>query len=1068
MNFQELFSPARIAVIYCLIRTFAVRVMILAGLQLTSVAAETATVAPGARVRFQASAEGTPAPVFQWRKNGAAIAGVTGALFTIESATASDAASYRVTATNVAGSADSPEIVLEVGFGGPAPNTPPAFTLHPIAPTSAIAGGTVSFSVAASGSPTPTFQWLKNGAAILGATQATLTLAGLSTSDSATYAAVATNVVGAAMSDSVTLNVTMPPTPPPPTPPPPPPPADSAPVFTTQPAASLNVIAGNTVTLFVGASGKPTPTFQWEKNGVPIDGATNAVLILADVTPNDAGSYSAAAVNSVGSARSNLAVLVVTPPPPQPPADSAPVFTTQPAANLNVIAGNAVTLFVAASGKPAPTFQWEKSGVPIDGATNSTLILADVTTSSSGSYVAVAVNAVGSSRSNPAALVVTPVTPPPPADSAPVITTQPTASLSVAAGNTVTLFVGASGKPAPTFQWEKTGIPINGATNATLTLAGVTASDSGSYVAVAVNSIGSTRSNPAVLAVIPPPPQPPAPPPTPTPPPPPGPGLAPTITSQPTMTQTVIAGTSVQLTAAATGSPAPSFQWRKNGIGIAGATNATLAFASVTTGDAATYTVLASNPSGTAVSQNAILLVNSRPVFSTQPAPQAAAFGARAVFSAVVTAIPGANLQWRKDGVAIPGATRSVLTIDFVSNSDLGVYSVIATNALGSATSADAALLRAAPPVFTTQPASQTVAARSNVTFAAAASGGPSPTFQWKKDGINIPGATAATLYLAGVEKTHEGFYSVEASNSMGWVVSTRAALIVNGTSNQGQPSGAPPISPTGSTTVGSRIVNLSVRAQAGGENNLIVGFVINGSATKPMLIRGIGPTLGLFGLSDSLADPTLSLYSGASLSASNDDWRTNNNALQIIEASARLGAFSLPESAADSALLTTLAAGAYTIQINGKDSASGVALVEVYDAAPENAASLVNLSVRTHVGTGADAPNLGFVITGDRAKRLMIRAVGPTLAAFGVPNVISDPQLELYRDGIRIDQNDNWGGSVALSSTFERIGAFGLAEPGSRDAALLVSLEPGAYTVIVSGVEGSTGVALVEIYEVP
>ena len=93
------------------------------------------------------------------------------------------------------------------------------------------------------------------------------------------------------------------------------------------------------------------------------------------------------------------------------------------------------------------------------------------------------------------------------------------------------------------------------------------------------------------------------------------------------MNQTVVAGTSVQLTAAATGSPTPSFQWRKNGIWIAGATSATLAFASVTTGDAATYTVLATNASGTAISQSAIVIVNSRPVFSTQPAPQAAALG---------------------------------------------------------------------------------------------------------------------------------------------------------------------------------------------------------------------------------------------------------------------------------------------------------------------------------------------------------------------------------------------------------------------------------------------------------
>lgn len=885
MNFQTLFSPARLAVAFLPIRALAAT-GILAGLHLTGTAAERATVAPGARITFQASAEGTPAPVFQWRKNGAAMVGATGQTFSIVSATASDAASYRVTASNVAGSADSPEIVIEVGFGGPAPNTPPAITLHPSAPATAIAGETVSLTVAASGSPNPTFQWLKNGVAMSGATQATLTISDLSSTDSAIYAAVATNVAGAAMSNSVTLTVTFPGTPNPPLPPPPPPPADVAPVITTQPAANLNVTAGNTVTFGVGASGTPTPTFQWQVNGIPIAGATNALLTLANVTTNDSGSYSAVAVNPAGSATSNPGVLVVTP--------------------------------------------------------------------------------------------ATPPTPPPPPQ-------PPTPS------------------PAPT--------------------------------------------------------------PPPTPPAPPGPPLPPTIATHPASTQTVVAGTTVHLAVAATGNPSPNLQWRKNGTSILGATNATLAFTSITTADAATYSVLATNASGTAVSQNAILIVNSRPVFSTQPAPQAVTLGARAIFTTVVSAIPGANLQWRKDGVALPGATRSALTIDFVGTSDLGVYSVVATNAWGASTSVGAALMLAAPPVITAQPANQTVAARSSVTFVAAAFGAPFPTYQWKKDGISISGATAAALNLESVEKPDEGFYSVEASNTMGWAVSQRAALIVSSTSGSGtSPTiGAPPDS-----AAASRIVNLSVRAKAGGGNSLIVGFVINGNDTKPMLVRGIGPTLSLFGLSDSLADPTLSLYSGANLSASNDDWRTSNNALQVIAASARLGAFSLPESAADSALLTALDAGAYTIQINGKGPSSGVALVEVYDAAPDSPASLVNLSVRTHVGSGTDAPNLGFVIAGGGPKRVVIRAVGPTLAAFGVSDVISDPKLELYRGNVRIDQNDNWGGSAALTSTFERIGAFGLQEPGSRDAALLVSLEPGAYTVVVSGVGGSAGVALVEVYEAP
>jgi hypothetical protein len=442
------------------------------------------------------------------------------------------------------------------------------------------------------------------------------------------------------------------------------------------------------------------------------------------------------------------------------------------------------------------------------------------------------------------------------------------------------------------------------------------------------------------------------------------------------------------------------------------------------------------------------------------------------MFSVTVSAIPGANLQWLKDGVTVPGATQSVFTIDAVRLTDLGTYAVVATNLVGSATSTGAALVIAAPPVFTAQPVSQTAAARSDVTFVVSASGGPAPTFQWKKNGVTIPGATNATLFLKGVEKADEGSYSVEASNSMGWAISNRATLVVNATSSQGTGGAQPPAAGTGSSpelSKQSRIVNLSVRAKVGGvADGLIVGFVINGSTRKPMLLRGVGPTLSVFGVSDALPDPIMSLYSGAALASSNDDWRTSTNVTEISEASARLGAFGLPEAGADAAILTALDAGAYTVQVKGKTPEAGVALVEVYDAAQDNPASLVNLSVRTHVGSGADAPNVGFVITGTGPKRVVVRAVGPTLSIFGVPDVIADPQLELYRGGVRIDQNDNWGGASSLVAAFEQVGAFGFKDAASRDAALLVTLEPGAYTVVVSGQGGSSGTALVEVYDVP
>ncbi len=536
----------------------------------------------------------------------------------------------------------------------------------------------------------------------------------------------------------------------------------------------------------------------------------------------------------------------------------------------------------------------------------------------------------------------------------------------------------------------------------------------------------------------------------------------------------MVAGNGTSLSVSASGNPYPTFQWRKNGTTITGATSATLSLSSLTAADAAIYSVIVSNSVGTVVSNNSTLVVHSKPSFVKQPAVQAVTMGSRASFSVSVAAIPGASYQWRKNGIAIPGATAAVFQVPAVSAGDLGAYSVVATNPIGSVTSFEAPLQIAAPPVITTQPESLSVAAKANVTFAVEASGAPAPAYQWKRNGVALPGATGATLALKGVTSADDGVYSAEASNSMGYAVSAGAVLTISastgvGTTTGGGDGGSAPSQPTAPAVVNSRIINVSVRSMAGtGGNALIVGFVVGAGSTKPLLLRGIGPTLGLFGVAGALADPTLSLFSGATVSASNDDWGTNLNSVLIEDTGARLGAFSLPTQSADAALMTTLNSGAYTVQVSGKDSGSGVALVEVYDASSAAAASLVNLSVRANVGAGPESPSLGFVISGTTPKRVMIRAAGPTLTAFGVPDVLSDPRLQLYQGNTLVNENDNWGGSAEMSATFAQVGAFGFADPSSRDAALVATLAPGAYTVLISGVGNSSGVALIEVYDLP
>jgi hypothetical protein len=260
----------------------------------------------------------------------------------------------------------------------------------------------------------------------------------------------------------------------------------------------------------------------------------------------------------------------------------------------------------------------------------------------------------------------------------------------------------------------------------------------------------------------------------------------------------------------------------------------------------------------------------------------------------------------------------------------------------------------------------------------------------------------------------------------------------------------------------GGYLANLSVRTAAGsGAQTLIVGFAINGGS-KPLLVRGIGPTLGVFGVTGALADPRLELYRDTTLLQSNDNWEAS-----AAPTFGSVGAFALPSGSNDAALVATLGAGSYTAQVGGVDGRTGIALVELYDTAAGGAAKLANVSARSQVGTGAEILVAGFNIGGSGARTLLIRAVGPSLGVFGVTGVLADPKLELYRSGedAPVATNDNW--DAAAGATFARVGAFNLAT-GSRDAVLLVTLNPGSYTAQVSGVGGTTGVALVEVYDVP
>lgn len=267
-----------------------------------------------------------------------------------------------------------------------------------------------------------------------------------------------------------------------------------------------------------------------------------------------------------------------------------------------------------------------------------------------------------------------------------------------------------------------------------------------------------------------------------------------------------------------------------------------------------------------------------------------------------------------------------------------------------------------------------------------------------------------------------------------------------------------------------ARLANISSRAVVGaGENALIVGVVVADTEAKRYLSRAIGPALAALGVADCVPDPQLSVFGkdGTELFR-NNGWESGPEPAKLPSYSRSVGAFALPAGSRDSALATDFTAGLYTVQITTPSARSGVGLAELYEL--DGNGRTVNLSTRAQVRTGDGALFGGFYVQGPAYKRMLVRAVGPTLASFGVSEALRDPILSIYEGQSIVATNDRWeaaANSAAASTAGRSVGAFNLA-PNSEDAALLITLPPGPYTVKVEGKGGGEGIALLEIYEIP
>jgi len=309
-------------------------------------------------------------------------------------------------------------------------------------------------------------------------------------------------------------------------------------------------------------------------------------------------------------------------------------------------------------------------------------------------------------------------------------------------------------------------------------------------------------------------------------------------------------------------------------------------------------------------------------------------------------------------------------------------------------------------------------------------------------------------------------------------------SLVVDGVSQPpgiygGSMSGAPHILPefrgSGTVKVGSTLGNISTRAFVQtGANLLIGGFIVQGTEQKRVIIRAIGPELTRYGVPNALANPILELHDATgALIASNYDWMTTViggiiTGDQMVEI--QVSGYA-PTDVRESAMIVILPPGSYTAIVRGTDNMTGVALVEVYDLSPAPDSILSNVSTRSFVQTGADVMIGGFIVQGTQPKRVIIRAIGPELTQYGVPDPLADPTLELHdATGALIASNDNWMttilGGIITSDQVQDIRDSGHAPRDPSESAIIATLQPGNYTAIVRGMNSTTGVGLVEVYD--
>lgn len=774
--------------------------------------------------------------------------------------------------------------------------------------------------------------------------------------------------------------------------------------------------------------GTPPFDYEWRHNGRVVSVYTantskHSSFEILMAGPEHAGEYTVTVSNAAGSITSPPATLVYD--PGMAPQPAAPFIYRNPG-SLTIRPGAKASFTINVFSPYETQIQWHKDNAPLPGKTGYRLDLHDVTAADEGLYHAVATSSQSSLVSNKARLTVD-------SSASTLFETMP--------GDTqvrwnqslgVWLEIKSDGN-SPQIKWFRVGSSWVNPHPQALIIEKATSAEEGEYYAEVTAGGQTVRTPPFRVTVIPPP--------------------APQVARLPSLTTEV--GSIVHFSSPDIPANISHFQWKKDGVEIAGATSKEYHIDSATFADAGEYSVVRTNPSGSAeaVGGRLTIVSGTPPFFKRQPSVTWSR-GSEPVFSYEVLSETPVTYLWKKNGVAFSDGTN--LSILFARDDFTGVYNIVASNASGSTESKSFELIdkRYRPGgLILAQPVSQTVTLGSIVTLHMEPLSS-NPPYRWTKDGADFATTTSKALPLNRVTLEDSGIYSVsfQDRNYPSTIESAPAHLRV-------LPYG--------------RLYNLSSRSRAGSDSaTLIAGFIVTGSVPKQVLIRGIGPALDDFGVKDFLPDPKLTLYDQKDVKIAEVDAWDPSQREEIEGFSRRVGAFTLDPSGKDVPMLITLAPGSYTAHLTAANGASqGVGLIEVYDCIPD-ASRLINLSTRSWVGSGSNVLISGFVIEPGAPKKILIRAAGPALEEFKVDGVLDDPELEIVAMGTQqstVARNDNWDSpenAAEIARATAAVGAFAFA-PGSRDAAVLVTLPPGGYTAIVSGRDGTTGVALVEVYEV-